>query len=744
MSERWQVEVLNPALGADAARMEALRREGIAIVDTLAAQREDLARSRRAGRPAGQGRREDPPAGEEATGERWIHRPWARQLVRTLPPAELRALRLDRNRYRIRADEQRRLAEACIAVCGLSVGQAIAVCMAQEGVGTSFRLADPDHLDLSNLNRLRASIADLGVPKVTLAARALLDLDPYLAIAALPDGVRLEDPDALLLREDGRPVDLLVEECDNLPLKIALRRRARQLRIPVLMATTEGDLLDVERFDLEPERPLFHGLCAGIDLDAILAGDDDARTAFVMAVLGRQVLSARTAASMIELRETTTSWPQLASAVALGAAQVCTAARSLLIGAPCPSGRRRVDLDVATLPDGAELRAAAGAARGSGSFAAFALEQGAAGALGRAVLRAPDAARQALLEIATLAPSGGNAQPWCFSFQDGDLLIHDRPEAAVPGMDPTRSSVLLAIGAIAESVELAAPGLGLAARAEVLVGADARWSGAAALCRIRLRPDGATPPPALAVALRDRCTNRRLHQGPGLDDGDRDALQAAAAAVGAHVTLFATDDARRGWGRLAGAADRLRFLHAPWLDELRSEVRFEGGLEVGLGLSTLELRPAAELSLPLLLDGAVMAELQALGGGAALRRPAEDAFAASAAIALLDLRAPPTPDHRAEPFAFRAGRALQRVWLAATARGLGVHPWGSALYLSHLARSPGLVALPPWLQAELLALCAGVDEALPPEVAAPFMLLRLSRCPPPTARAGRLPPLAAS
>lgn len=318
MSEPWQVEILNPSLAVDAERLEALRQRGVTVIDTLAAQRADLARSRRAGRPAEQEAPAEPSGGDEAMGERWVHRPWARQLVRTLPPAEHRALRLDRNRHRIRDDEQRRLAGACVAVCGLSVGQAIAVCLAQEGVGTSFRLADPDHLDLSNLNRLRASIADLGLPKVTLAARAMLDLDPYLAIAALPEGVRVEDPDTLLLREDGRPVDLLVEECDDLPLKIALRRRARQLRIPVLMATTEGGLLDVERFDLEPERPLFHGLCDGIDLDAILAGDDDARTAFVMAVLGRHVLSARTAADARARRRARAlpRWPRAAALLA--------------------------------------------------------------------------------------------------------------------------------------------------------------------------------------------------------------------------------------------------------------------------------------------------------------------------------------------------------------------------------------------------------------------------------------------
>ena len=43
-------------------------------------------------------------------------------------------------------------------------------------------------------------------------------------------------------------------------MKLLVREMARERRIPVLMETSDRGVLDVERFDLEPDRPIFHGL----------------------------------------------------------------------------------------------------------------------------------------------------------------------------------------------------------------------------------------------------------------------------------------------------------------------------------------------------------------------------------------------------------------------------------------------------------------------------------------------------
>ena len=47
--------------------------------------------------------------------------------------------------------------------------------LAQEGLCGQLRLADFDHLELTNMNRLSASVLDLGEPKTHLAARRIAE-----------------------------------------------------------------------------------------------------------------------------------------------------------------------------------------------------------------------------------------------------------------------------------------------------------------------------------------------------------------------------------------------------------------------------------------------------------------------------------------------------------------------------------------------------------------------------------------
>ena len=85
---------------------------------------------------------------------------------------------------------------------GLSVGNAIALTLALEGVGGHLRLADFDRLELSNMNRIRAGVHEIGLPKVVLAARQIAEIDPYLGISILADGVTADNVERFLLGGD--------------------------------------------------------------------------------------------------------------------------------------------------------------------------------------------------------------------------------------------------------------------------------------------------------------------------------------------------------------------------------------------------------------------------------------------------------------------------------------------------------------------------------------------------------------
>ena len=57
-----------------------------------------------------------------------------------------------------------------------------------QGMCGELRLADFDDLELSNLNRVPATVFDLGVNKATVAARRIAELDPYLHVRVLAVG----------------------------------------------------------------------------------------------------------------------------------------------------------------------------------------------------------------------------------------------------------------------------------------------------------------------------------------------------------------------------------------------------------------------------------------------------------------------------------------------------------------------------------------------------------------------------
>ncbi len=277
---------------------------------------------------------------------RWVYYPWSRRLVHLLAEAEYRELRTDRNRNKLTREEQERLRRCRIGVAGLSVGMATAVTLALEGVGGAFHLADFDTLALSNLNRLRAGAQDLGVNKAVLAARQLFELDPYLDVTLFTRGVEEASLDAFLgLAPGARRLDLLVEECDDLLMKLRLRERAREARMPVLMETSDRGMVDVERFDLEPSRPILHGLVGDVRSEQLRGATPKEKLPVVLKILDERRLSPRMAATLPEIGKTVSTWPQLASAVALGGAVATDTARRLLLGGMNGSGRFYVDLE---------------------------------------------------------------------------------------------------------------------------------------------------------------------------------------------------------------------------------------------------------------------------------------------------------------------------------------------------------------------------------------------------------------
>ncbi len=103
----------------------------------------------------------------------WVYYPWSQRLVHLLDEDEFVEVRTNRNRYKITKAEQDKLLTKKIGIVGLSVGQSIALTMAIERTCGELRLADFDTAELSNLNRIRAGVQNLGLNKTVIAAREI-------------------------------------------------------------------------------------------------------------------------------------------------------------------------------------------------------------------------------------------------------------------------------------------------------------------------------------------------------------------------------------------------------------------------------------------------------------------------------------------------------------------------------------------------------------------------------------------
>ncbi len=270
----------------------------------------------------------------------WAYYPWRNSWVHLLPEAEFIAVRTNRNQLKITKEEQDTLSKKSVGVIGLSVGHAIALTMVLERICGTIHLADFDTLDLSNINRLRTPVHNIGLPKVFIAAREIAEIDPYINVEIWDEGITAINADTFV-----NQLDILVEVCDSMDIKILARKVARQNRIPVVMDTNDKGMIDIERFDLEPNRPIFHGLVDETQLLDIHNLSATTKMEILKQIVSFENTSSRLKDSMTEIGKSIVTWPQLASSVELGAGVTCDVVRRILLKELNTSGRFYIDLE---------------------------------------------------------------------------------------------------------------------------------------------------------------------------------------------------------------------------------------------------------------------------------------------------------------------------------------------------------------------------------------------------------------
>lgn len=305
-----------------------------------------------------------------------------------------------------------------------------------------------------------------------------------------------------------------------------------------------------------------------------------------------------------------------------------------------------------------------------------------------------------ILELARWAPSGDNTQPWRFE-------IVDERHVAVHGFD-TREHVLydfdghashMAHGALLETLRIAASGTGLESRWELRPGIP----DTAPIYDIEFTPVAGLSPDPLLPFIRERVVQRRPMRTTPLTDAQREALTMAPGA-GYRVQFFESFSDRRKVAGLLWDNAYIR-LTCPEAFEVHREV-----IEWGARFSKDRI-PEGAVGIDPLTGKLMKWVMQSwerveffnryLAGTIAPRIQLDvlPALGCAGHILLRVERSPVT----VEDFV-RAGIAMQRLWLTATAQGLHLQPAMTPVIFRWYAQARRALSAVPEINSRVLAL----------------------------------------
>lgn len=338
-------------------------------------------------------------------------------------------------------------------------------------------------------------------------------------------------------------------------------------------------------------------------------------------------------------------------------------------------------------------------------------------------------ALRTILGAGILAPSAENKHFLKFRLGDDGVRLYSTDTASWAERPHRALLALLACGAVVENIVLAAAQEQQAVAVEWHLPTEAdplmatlRWSGDSS------RRD------ELSGAIANRHTNRHFYSREKASPVSLQRIAAAAAAIEGCRLAWLDAPAQRASALAAmRLAETERFRREQLHEELFSAIRFELGwtktTDEWLPPGALEVEPPMRRAFAALAHWPLMHALRFAGGpvGMGLRA----GYLPAALSPHLGLIVAGRADRHA---AANAGRAFQRVWLAATAEGLALQPMAAATVLLH--QRPGGGWVDADAQRRIGKLLVGTFQRAAEE---PYMLFRLGKAKPPSIVTGRRP-----
>lgn len=614
----------------------------------------------------------------------WVYYSWNKSLVHVLEKEDFITVRTNRNRYKITDEEQARMRGKKVGVIGLSVGQSVAMTLAMERSCEELRLCDFDVLELSNYNRIRTKLTNLGLRKTVSVAREILEMDPFLTIKCFHDGLTFNNIDAFFL--EGGKLDICIDECDGVDMKIQCRIKAREFNIPVVMEASDNCTIDVERFDLEKNRPLLHGYIDHLDINkAAHLKTNDEKVPYMLAILSPEFMTGRMLASMFEIKESITTWPQLASSVTYGGGITASVCRRILLGTFTESGRYQLNVDTYFGNRNKNTKPIPEFIKKPKVTLDEMLEE----ILPISKQEQASKLQPHVLEIVTdggKAPSGGNLQPWLWHYtaDKGLFQFIDKSQQS-PLLDHNYVASLIGLGASAENVVLSAQAKGINLKPNFL--ADDLSAQKNLISHFEIISE-AHPFPELAKSISERVSNRKLGERKPLTSDQMDYISKTARSIEGADLTFITDEARLNeLAEIFAKVELARITdeqgHKDFMDEIRWSEKEEAEAGDGVNVMSLDIDNNELAGLLACKQRAALELIRKWGKGDKMVKMFRKSIDAASAIGLISMPSGSNKD------LFNGGRALQRVWLAATSLGLAFQPQSPATLLFYRLNKGG-------------------------------------------------------
>ena len=255
-----------------------------------------------------------------------------------------------------------------------------------------------------------------------------------------------------------------------------------------------------------------------------------------------------------------------------------------------------------------------------------------------------------LLNYAILAPSSHNSQPWMFNVSEGDIRVFADKSRWLKVADADRREQYLSLGCALENLIIAAEHFGYNCNVSYFPGPDDHVATVSLLTTSRPTSDS-----RLFYAITSRQTNRNPYEPQAISEADLETIKSLSSDP--DVGIFITRDSaiKKSFRDLVVQANGIQY----------SDVNYKSELGHWLGQGVMG---------PTGIE-AKMAQLAVVFLDVGPEQTKKDADLINSTLYLGFI----STANNDSISSIKAGRTLERFWLAATALGISLHPMSQAL-----------------------------------------------------------------